>query len=69
MEASPPSAPFIIVAHGQAIEADRKEDREIICGEVFTDLTGTLDDLAKGTGAVLSSQWRPFACMTMYLSI
>ncbi len=32
----------------QAIEADRKEDREIICGEVFTDLTGTLDDLAKG---------------------
>ncbi|CAL8466912.1 g6448 [Coccomyxa elongata] len=30
-----------------AVEADRKEDREIICGEVFTDLTGTLDDLAK----------------------
>ena len=34
----------------QANEADRKEDREIICAEVFTDLTGALDDTSKGDG-------------------
>ena len=32
----------------QAVEADRKDDRDIICEEVFTDLTGGLDDFLKG---------------------
>ncbi|CAL5225631.1 g8487 [Coccomyxa viridis] len=30
-----------------AVEADRKDDRDIICEEVFTDLTGGLDDFLK----------------------
>ena len=32
----------------QAVEADRKDDRDIVCEEVFTDLTGGLDDFLKG---------------------
>ena len=32
----------------QAVEADRKDDRDIICEEVFTDLTGGLDEFLKG---------------------
>ena len=39
----------------QANEADRKEDREIICAEVFTDLTGALDDTSKGTACHLTA--------------
>ncbi|KAK9805743.1 hypothetical protein WJX73_004906 [Symbiochloris irregularis] len=30
-----------------ATEAEDKDDREIICGEVFADVTGSLDDLAR----------------------
>lgn len=30
------------------MEAERKDDRDIICEEVFTDLTGGLDDFLKG---------------------
>lgn len=33
----------------QATEAETKEDREIICEEVFCDITGQLDFAAKGT--------------------
>jgi hypothetical protein len=33
----------------QATEAETKEDREIICEEVFCDITGQLDFIAKGT--------------------
>ena len=41
----------------QATEAEQKEDREIICGEVFTDVTGELDELAQGKSCyVLHSQ-------------
>ena len=32
----------------QAVEADRKDDRDIVCEEVFTDLTGGLDNFLKG---------------------
>lgn len=32
----------------QATEAETKEDREIICEEVFCDITGQLDFAAKG---------------------
>lgn len=32
----------------QATEAETKEDREIICEEVFCDITGQLDFIAKG---------------------
>lgn len=32
----------------QATDAEQKEDREIICGEVFADVTGELDELAQG---------------------
>jgi hypothetical protein len=32
----------------QATEAETKEDREIICEEVFCDITGQLDFVAKG---------------------
>ena len=31
------------------MEAERKDDRDIICEEVFTDLTGGLDDFLKGS--------------------
>lgn len=34
--------------HYQATEAETKEDREIICEEVFCDITGQLDFVAKG---------------------
>lgn len=32
----------------QAVEAEEKEDREIICSEVFSDITCELDAHAKG---------------------
>ena len=32
----------------QATEAEQKEDREILCGEIFSDVTGELDELAQG---------------------
>ncbi len=32
----------------QAIQAETKEDREIVCGEVFADVTGKLDEVAQG---------------------
>ena len=32
----------------QANDAELKEDREILCSEVFTDVTGELDELAQG---------------------
>lgn len=38
-----PHAPAV-----QATEAETKEDREIICEEVFCDITGQLDYVAKG---------------------
>lgn len=40
----------------QATEAENKEDREIVCEEVFCDITGKLDAPAKGeAGAACSS--------------
>jgi hypothetical protein len=33
----------------QAAEAERQEDREIICEEVFIDITGQVDAAARGT--------------------
>ena len=44
----------------QAIEAEQKEDREIVCAEVFSDVTGELDDQAKGKP--LAGSWGPAAC-------
>jgi hypothetical protein len=35
----------------QAVEAEEKEDREIICSEVFSDITCELDGHAKGRAA------------------
>lgn len=32
----------------QATEAEQKDDREILCGEIFSDVTGELDELAQG---------------------
>ena len=52
----------------QAIEAESKEDREIICAEVFADITGELDALAKGSAldqlerAGQASQLAPEQC-------
>lgn len=37
--------------HLQATEAENKEDREIVCEEVFCDITGRLDDAARGEHA------------------
>ena len=42
----------------QAVEADRKDDRDIICEEVFTDLTGGLDDFLKGSFQMPPAQKR-----------
>ncbi len=32
------------------MEVEEKDDRETICAELFEDVTGSLDDLAKGDG-------------------
>lgn len=32
----------------QATEADHKDDREVICGEVFDDINGILDETSQG---------------------
>lgn len=40
----------------QATEAETKEDREIICEEVFCDITGQLDFAAKGGQSSSSSR-------------
>lgn len=37
-----------LAAAPQATEAENKEDREIVCEEVFCDVTGKLDAAAKG---------------------
>ena len=34
----------------QATDAEAKDDREIVCSEVFADVTGSLDDNAIGKG-------------------
>jgi len=34
--------------NAQATEAENKEDREIVCEEVFCDITGRLDEDARG---------------------
>ena len=54
----------------QAVEADRKDDRDIVCEEVFTDLTGGLDDFLKGQAtAGVTAVWHiQVWCITMSLS-
>lgn len=32
-----------------AASSEEKEDRDIVCGEVFADITGELNDAARGT--------------------
>lgn len=39
----------------QAIDAEAKDDREIVCSEVFADVTGTVDERAQGRIASLSN--------------
>lgn len=38
----------------QAIDAEAKDDREIVCSEVFADVTGTVDERAQGRVRSLS---------------
>ena len=40
------------------MEVEEKDDRETICAELFEDVTGSLDDLAKGDGR-LTRQFVP----------
>ena len=37
----------------QATDAESKDDREIVCSEVFADVTGSLDNHALGEGVLL----------------
>ena len=37
----------------QATDAEAKDDREIVCSEVFADVTGSLDDNALGNGSLV----------------
>lgn len=37
----------------QATDAEAKDDREIVCSEVFADVTGSLDENALGEGQCL----------------
>jgi len=39
----------------QAIDAEAKDDREIVCSEVFADVTGTVDERAQGRIMSLSN--------------
>ena len=48
---------FNTVSAAQATEAEEKDDRDIICDEVFADITGAADEQARGApphAAVLS---------------
>ena len=51
-----------VLAYLQASESELKEDREIICAEVFSDVTGELDELAQG--ALGHSNSPPSNCQT-----
>ena len=37
----------------QATDAEAKDDREIVCSEVFADITGSLNENAVGKGQYL----------------
>lgn len=42
----------------QATDAEAKDDREIVCSEVFADITGTLDDNAIGDAYMsIAASW------------
>ncbi|KAL6779074.1 hypothetical protein ACKKBF_B18875 [Auxenochlorella protothecoides x Auxenochlorella symbiontica] len=49
-----------------AASADRKEDRDIICSEVFADITGDLNSAAQGSTGTLYTRWyevlAPYFC-------
>lgn len=41
----------------QATDAEAKDDREIVCSEVFADVTGSLDENAVGKGQCCPLQY------------
>ena len=50
----------------QATDAEAKDDREIVCSEVFADVTGSLDDNAIGKRQRLPIGGRPSNMLDQY---
>lgn len=60
------SGTFFNLSAVQATQAEQKEDREIVCSEVFADVTGKLDEVAQGRclcSAALVQQYASMASL------